>query len=228
MERKYWPLEMVARRLGLKPPTLRRWVDEGRIRAVRLGGTGGHRRIPYQEVARLAAERGEPQWPPLEAPDPAARYRVGEAAFYLGVSPRFLWNAGFLASQGGLLTGADILALESSLYDPGAQATPVGPEPWPAEDDTEGGEDIMHGHHGMHGGMRGGMGRGSMGGPMAASAWGGRGGPCWQDWDAEDSHSVLWLRSMKRHLEARKADIEDRLAWVEEALKKAEQAGPQE
>ncbi|MCY0885495.1 MAG: hypothetical protein OWV35_06365, partial [Firmicutes bacterium] len=161
----------------------------------------------------------------------ARQYRVEEAAAYLGVSPRFLWNAGFLSSQRGFLTGADILALETSLYAPAGEGTAWLPATAGAET-PEGGEERMH-HHGMHGEMRGGVGRSFMGGPMAggpmaARAWAGRGGPCWEDWDENEPHSVLWLRSLKRHLEARKADIEDRLAWVEEALRKAESAGSQE
>jgi excisionase family DNA binding protein len=48
-----------ARRLGVAPITIQRWVDEGAMRAVKTAG--GHRRIPVMEVRkRLAAARSGP------------------------------------------------------------------------------------------------------------------------------------------------------------------------
>lgn len=45
-----------ARRLGVAPITIQRWVDDGSMRAVRTAG--GHRRIPVMEIRkRLAASR---------------------------------------------------------------------------------------------------------------------------------------------------------------------------
>src|SRR6476646_752412 len=45
-----------ARRLGVAPITIQRWVDEGSMRARRTAG--GHRRIPVLEIRqRLAASR---------------------------------------------------------------------------------------------------------------------------------------------------------------------------
>jgi excisionase family DNA binding protein len=45
-----------ARRLGVAPITIQRWVDEGAMRAVKTAG--GHRRIPVVEIRkRLAASR---------------------------------------------------------------------------------------------------------------------------------------------------------------------------
>lgn len=46
-----------ARRLGVSPATIQRWVDIGHIYAVRT--PGGHRRIPISEIRRLLAE-GQP------------------------------------------------------------------------------------------------------------------------------------------------------------------------
>lgn len=43
-----------AAALGVSSSTLRRWIDEGRVRAHRT--SGGHRRIPAGEVRRLVAE----------------------------------------------------------------------------------------------------------------------------------------------------------------------------
>ena len=43
-----------ARRLGVKPVTVQRWVDAGNLSALRT--IGGHRRIPATEVRRLLAD----------------------------------------------------------------------------------------------------------------------------------------------------------------------------
>ncbi len=43
-----------ARRLGVKPVTVQRWVDAGNLSALRT--VGGHRRIPATEVRRLLAD----------------------------------------------------------------------------------------------------------------------------------------------------------------------------
>jgi excisionase family DNA binding protein len=48
-----------ARRLGVAPITIQRWVDEGSMRALKTAG--GHRRIPVMEIRkRLAASRSGP------------------------------------------------------------------------------------------------------------------------------------------------------------------------
>jgi len=58
-------MAQAADRLGVSPPTLRRWADQGRIPVRRT--LGGHRRVPISELPRIA---------PLEVP---ARPRPGEA-----------------------------------------------------------------------------------------------------------------------------------------------------
>lgn len=224
MQQKYWSILEAAHRLGLRPSTLRRWVEEGRVLAVRLAGPGGHRRIPYMELALLAEQRGE-TWPPLEPLVPDASYRVADAARYLGVSARFLWNTGLLESQGGKLTGADLLALENAIY---AADNGMAPLRQATQDTrTEGKGSRMMMRHGM-----GPMGRVPTGrmGPWWMGAFGPGAGPhaWWSDWEEEVPHSALWLRSMKRHLEAMRADIEDRLRWVEEQLRRREEGGQRE
>jgi excisionase family DNA binding protein len=53
-----------ARRLGVSPATIQRWVDGGLLSAVRTHG--GHRRIPLSEIKRmLAARRPAPLIGPL-------------------------------------------------------------------------------------------------------------------------------------------------------------------
>ncbi len=47
-----------ATALGVSTSTLRRWIDEGRLRAHRT--TGGHRRVPLSEVRRLGEKTGGP------------------------------------------------------------------------------------------------------------------------------------------------------------------------
>lgn len=199
---KYWSIHRVSDELQVPAPTLRRWIDNGTVHAFRLSD-GGHRRLPYDEVARLARELGHAELPKVSAIWPHHSYRLDEAAEYLGVSTRFLWNQRLSLSQGGTVTGSDVLAWEALLY---AEETEEFAEP---ESMALKGEVDMSGY-GMH-----------RHGPRSE----GFGfGPGRMDWDDDHRpHSALWLRSMKRHLEARKADIEDRLEWVEEQLRKAEE-----
>jgi excisionase family DNA binding protein len=54
-----------ARRLGVSPATIQRWVDGGVLSSVRTDG--GHRRVPVSEVRRvLSAERPDPAKGPLQ------------------------------------------------------------------------------------------------------------------------------------------------------------------
>jgi excisionase family DNA binding protein len=200
MTPKYWSIQEASRQLAVPPPVVRRWIHTGQLTAIRLGGSQGHRRILYDDIVRLANALGKPAPDPFQPVDPEATYPLEEAAAYLGVSPRFLWNQGLSLRQGGTVTGSDILGWETVLY---------GDQPM-----EEGEAPMMH-HK---------MGRGPRHGNWGANAlYDGPGfGPWGADWDEMRPHSILWLRSMKRHLEARKADIEDRLAWVEAQLAKAE------
>jgi molybdopterin-binding protein len=50
-----------AAALGVRPETLRRWEREGRLKVER--SSGGQRRIPAAELARLLAERRSGQTP---------------------------------------------------------------------------------------------------------------------------------------------------------------------
>jgi excisionase family DNA binding protein len=200
---KYWPIQRVSRELQVPAPTLRRWIENGSVHAYRLAD-GGHRRLPYDEVARLARELRRGELPKAGEIQPSHTYRLDEAAEYLGVSARFLWNQRLSLSQGGTVTGSDVLAWEALLYSDETEEM--------AEEDGFGlkGDGEMSGY-GMH--------RHGPGPRSEGFGW----GPRHMEWDDEHRpHSALWLRSMKRHLEARKADIEDRLDWVEEQLRKAE------
>ncbi len=49
----------VARRLRVHPVTLRKWLQSGKVRGVRLGGTKTGWRIPASEVGRLLSGDGE-------------------------------------------------------------------------------------------------------------------------------------------------------------------------
>ena len=51
----------VAERLRLHPDTVRRWLREGRIHGVMMGGRAGGYRVRESEVERVAAEGPAPE-----------------------------------------------------------------------------------------------------------------------------------------------------------------------
>lgn len=53
---KYAPAQ-VAELMGVSPDTVRRWCDEGRLKATRSGG--GHRYVDGKELARYLSEQGK-------------------------------------------------------------------------------------------------------------------------------------------------------------------------
>lgn len=50
METRLLTIRETARLLGVSPPTVRVWLRQGHLRAVRLGS---RRRVPFAEVLRL-------------------------------------------------------------------------------------------------------------------------------------------------------------------------------
>ena len=63
-------MAQAADRLGVSPPTLRRWADQGRIPFGRT--LGGHRRIPLSELPRIAPLEVPPRPRPGEQPSQRA------------------------------------------------------------------------------------------------------------------------------------------------------------
>lgn len=199
---RYLRVGEAAELLRLAPATVRWYALQGRLPAYRVGqGPGpGHRRFRFDDVAALARELGAEAPNGPAAPRPGSTVDRQQAAAYLGLSDRFLKEAG-LWPQGDTLTAEELTALERRIYPAPAN---LGPE-----------EENMHGRHGprwydprwsdprWHGGCRGG----------------------WLE-ELEDV-DALALRSIKRHLEARKADLEDRLAEVDKRLRRVEGEGPE-
>lgn len=206
LAKKYLRIGEAARMLGVGPGRIRMLAASGKLPTLRVG-TGGHRRIPAAAVAAMQNLEGSA----MELMTPVADniYTVEEAAHYLGVTARFLWNSGWLASQRGKLTGAEIQTLEQGLY---------GPEPDPIGDSAGDREQEGGAHH---------MNRG-MGGPFGGGwemMWDILGNAPWRNFwnpDEDGSHrySELGLRSMKRHLEAARDNLDDRIQWIDEQLKK--------
>jgi excisionase family DNA binding protein len=54
----------VAERLRLHPDTVRRWLREGRMHGVMMGGRAGGYRVRESEVERVAAEGPSPEAAP--------------------------------------------------------------------------------------------------------------------------------------------------------------------
>jgi excisionase family DNA binding protein len=67
--------------LGVSPSTLRRWVESGRIRALRT--PGGHRRFPASEVRRLSSLPGATPVNPA-APPAAPLHRSADMLMRVG------------------------------------------------------------------------------------------------------------------------------------------------
>jgi|JI10StandDraft_1071094.scaffolds.fasta_scaffold700639_2 excisionase family DNA binding protein len=61
-------LKKAAQQLGVHEQTLRSWERRGLLRMVRLPGSG-YRRVPVEEVQRLAREMASPVGPPARSPD---------------------------------------------------------------------------------------------------------------------------------------------------------------
>ncbi len=50
---KHYSVAELSKLLGLKPATIRTWIREGKIKAVKFGGDKGDWRIPESEAVRL-------------------------------------------------------------------------------------------------------------------------------------------------------------------------------
>ena len=87
-ENEWLTMAQAAERLGVSPPTLRRWAAQGRINARRT--LGGHRRIPASELPSIVLPEVPPRPRPGEPPArreelPHGRAEVVEDAPALGV-----------------------------------------------------------------------------------------------------------------------------------------------
>lgn len=190
MPRRYLRVNEAAELLGVAPVTVRWYAAQGKLPVYRVGRGIGHRRFRYADVEHLALTLDrviESEWP-WDRSIPVTRQM---AAQYLGLSSRYLSEEGHWPS-GETRSFAELEALEVVIYkEPQREGRAPGKK---EEDmwDTQG----MGMHH-RHGHGRGGCpGRG------------------WMRSETLEEADSLTLRSMKRHLEAAKADIEDRLAEI--------------
>ncbi|PSR27068.1 MAG: hypothetical protein C7B47_09160 [Sulfobacillus thermosulfidooxidans] len=204
----YLRVQEVAMLLGVSPATVRWYANQYHLPSYRIGqGQIHHRRFKYDDVQRLALKLGkalppEPQW------DSTLPFSLQDAALYLGLSVKFLMTGGYVKA-GEQITRERLEHLEAAIYHldtdhpdqngDGALGNIAKEEEIPMMMNKMG---CQHrGNHGMHA-MGGAMGRrpGMMSNPF---------------YDPED---LLSLKSMKRHLEAQKADIEDRIAEIEKLI----------
>ena len=56
VEPRFLSVAQAAAALGVSGPTIRRWVRDGHLVAVQIGGADGVLRIPETELERLIAE----------------------------------------------------------------------------------------------------------------------------------------------------------------------------
>jgi len=208
MQAKYLRVKEAAELLGVSPSLVRLLTDQGVLATARVGRGAGHRRILFPSLREYAESRGRPL-PERPEPDPDGSYTVEEAALYLGLSSRFLVDT-YLFTGALTLTGREIRELEASIYG----------EPEEVEEMYGAG---YHRHAGFGPGH--GLGVGAGHGPGFGAGHGrgyGRGfGPFGWDpeWEARPL-SALSLRALKRHLEAARDNIDERLRWVEDELRR--------
>ena len=206
----YLRVQDAAELLGVSPVTIRWYSQQGWLPTYRVGrGRVSHRRFKYGDIMALARRTGrfvpeEPQW------DQTSDISLEMAAQYLGLSSRYLVDSGWLEPS-VRMKWSDLASLESRIY----------PEPdRTLNDETEERGLPMLGNaaeqqcgcggrggHGSHGGM---------GGRMH-----GRGGSGWEQSEMPSQEaSLLALRRAKRHLEAKKADLEDQIQELEQRIAK--------
>lgn len=206
----YLRVQDAAELLGVSPVTIRWYSQQGWLPTYRVGrGRVSHRRFKYGDIMALARRTGrfvpeEPQW------DQTSDISLEMAAQYLGLSSRYLVDSGWLEPS-VRMKWSDLASLESRIY----------PEPdRTLNDETEERGLPMLGNaaeqqcgcggrggQGSHGGMRGRM--------------HGRGGSGWEQSEMPSQEaSLLALRRAKRHLEAKKADLEDQIQELEQRIAK--------
>ncbi|MCL5971200.1 MAG: helix-turn-helix domain-containing protein [Firmicutes bacterium] len=206
----YLRVQDAAELLGVSPVTVRWYSQQGWLPTYRVGrGRVSHRRFKYGDVTAVARRTGrfipdEPRW------DQASDISLEMAAQYLGLSSRYLVDSGWL-EPGVRMKWSDLSNLECRIY----------PEPDGAWNDKNGERGLPmlgnaeeqhcgcggHGGHGSQGGMRGRM--------------QGRRGPGWEQSEVPSQEaSLLALRRAKRHLEAKKADLEDQIQDLEQRIAK--------
>lgn len=216
----YLRVQEAATLLGVAPPTVRWYSAQGWLPSYRIGrGQVAHRRFLYKDVENLAVQLGRsiPEEPIWDESVPVTREM---AAQYLALSPRYLTEAG-LVNPGQQFTWEQLQDLARQVYqqteagrtaevDSRATMTPTGHK----EESTMPG--MGAGMH-MHGSSRRGFVGGS--GPWARQGFNGEG------WNGEgwgffslDTTDLLALKAAKRHLEAHKADIEDRIAQIDSLI----------
>jgi excisionase family DNA binding protein len=59
VEPRFLTVAQAATTLGVSGPTIRRWVKDGHLLGVQVGGTDGVLRIPEAELERLVADARE-------------------------------------------------------------------------------------------------------------------------------------------------------------------------
>ena len=203
MTGRYLRVQEAAALLGVSPATMRWYSLQGWLPTYRVGrGRVSHRRFRYADLQAVARRTGrfladEPRW------DPTVPITLDMAAQYLGLSARYLVETGW-AATGTVMTWDDLVALERQIYAKAEEPMVSG-----TTMHKDGEMPVMqmmmercgcspHAHGGHHGRPR------STGWPET-------------DHPQEDA-SLIALRRAKRHLEARKADLEDQIAELDERI----------
>lgn len=200
----YLRVQEAAALLGVSGATIRWYSLQGWLPTYRVGrGRVSHRRFRYTDVQAVARRTGrfladEPRW------DPTVPITLEMAAQYLGLSARYLVEAGWWLS-GAVMPWEQLTALEQQIY-PAAEG-PGAPDPIAQKD---GGIPMMQ----MMMDRRCGCGKHAEGGGRGTTS------PGWPAADRPpDDANLMALRRAKRHLEARRADLEDEIAELEQRIR---------
>ncbi len=216
----YLRVQEAAALLGVAPPTIRWYSAQGWLPSYRIGrGQVAHRRFLYKDVENLAVQLGRPipEEPVWDENVPVTREM---AAQYLALSPRYLTEAG-LVNPGQQFTWEQLQDLACQVYQQAeaGRATESGTQGTTAPADHKEESTMAGMAAGMH--MHGPGRRGFVGGPgpWGRQGWGGEGwsGEGW-GFSTPDPTDLLALKAAKRHLEAHKADIEDRIAQIDKMI----------
>lgn len=199
----YVRVQEAAALLGVATPTIRWYCSQGLLPTYWIGrGQMGHRRFLYSDVSDLAQQLGRTVVPEREWAT-SEEWGLKIISEYLGLSGKFLVDAGFIESTAKLTWDA-VKRLEQEIYGQDGEI---------ADGETHGGR--HHTHEGrfphQHRIAELGQGQHPRGNPIVLDPFG---PPLRWNLHNVDRMDIIMLNSVKRHLEAHKMDLEEKISEI--------------